>query len=74
MNTNQVVTALHAYYAVRAAEKEKIMEKKRCYAELVVMAVELGMDQGDALNGSAKDWLDGYLVGSGRIPANRDKP
>ena len=68
---NQIVVKLHEYFEARDAAKVAEAKAKALHQELMIMAVECGMDQADAISGGAKYWLDGYLVASGHIPPDR---
>lgn len=68
MTNAEILNALHEFYFYRTESKAKL---KAMRVELMRIAVELGQPQEDAIQGSSKDFLDGYLVALGYIPFAR---
>ena len=64
ITNSEIAKRLHEYYVARD-------NLKKLRLALAEVAVGLGADQQDAIKGGASDFLDGYLVAQGIIPAYR---
>lgn len=65
MTRTEIADAINAYKRAKQESKDR-------YTDMIRIAVELGMNQHDAVKSSVVDFLDGYLVASGMVPKSRE--
>ena len=65
MTRTEIADAINSYKRAKQESKDR-------YSDMIRIAVELGMNQHDAIKSSVVDFLDGYLVASGMAPKSRE--
>lgn len=72
MTGKEIAAKLYAYYVARDEAVKADAYTKELHKELMQIAIDLGGDERDVMNGSAKHFLDGYLVAHGIVPEYRE--